>query len=85
MERPSCRTCPYWDNSNDEPGREPKGFCRKRSPRFPPTESLVKAAEDSWGGIWPDTYYFEWCGEHPDFPVWLAARKANQKASTSTQ
>jgi hypothetical protein len=26
------------------------------------------------GGVWPYTSLGDWCGEHPDFPAWVASR-----------
>jgi len=76
----------------DTPARD----CR----RWPPLRSMVDSylgsgrddqidwlLQRGWGGHgkWLQTAEDDWCGEHPDFPEWLAAQEANQNASTSTQ
>lgn len=53
MERPTCRTCPYWDkNINQEGSRDSvqTGACKVKSLALNPRKT-----ED------------DWCGEHPDF------------------
>jgi hypothetical protein len=80
MERPTCKSCLYWDRTGQ--GRS-GGTCR----RCPPTGPLKPYAEPTSGedpahwhpSEWnvPVTYDFEWCGEHPDFPDYIAWRRIN--------
>lgn len=62
-----CGTCPYWDRRSDW-----EGHCRRRAPRpavdIPDNESIAMP-------YWPVTTTDDWCGEHPDFAAYLAARK----------
>jgi hypothetical protein len=86
MDRPTCRTCPYWDREIIDP-RSEAGHCR----RYPPRLILVEIHPEkgrSLGRITdanaeyldltndeqsPQTYSLDWCGEHPDFPTYLAS------------
>lgn len=65
MDRPTCKTCPYFDsyeNGTDE------GECRIGRP-------IIGEVDDKPFGVWPPTYEFEFCGEHPDFPAYIASLK----------
>lgn len=78
-ERPTCGTCPYWEgcgNELDDPDASPEGVCH----RFPavfigPGPKLdgdcSQCCPETWSQPW--TYDRYWCGEHPDFPAYLAA------------
>ena len=90
MDKPTCRTCPFWDLTDahfdlwddDPPGVAPalqralstertvEGECR----RFPRSWQ-GKGVRDEQTTAWPFTADYDWCGEHPDFPAWLASRK----------
>lgn len=76
MERPTCRTCPYWVNG---PKVMDVGECRRGLPRFAATEGQYRDMErtcwSEWAGTWPETNAESWCGEHPDFPAYLASRQ----------
>lgn len=95
-ERPSCRTCPYWDVDNPhfdmldgegkltypelwrralEDGRPIDGQCRRFPRHAAPDDDRHFAVHD-----WPATTDYDWCGEHPDFPAYLAALKAQGEA-----
>ncbi len=87
MERPTCRTCPYWylidandldETTADEfekryPDEEMVGNCQ----RYPPQHSAfyTVATRDDAGfrreQWFPDTRDHEWCGEHPQFPAYI--------------
>jgi hypothetical protein len=107
MERPTCKTCPYWDTQwdaeidaghldqefapdSDMPARD----CR----RWPPTHSALdrfrgigreKQADDLMRrgyadqGEWLQTTGDDWCGEHPDFPAYLASLKSHVTVKAS--
>ncbi len=73
MERPTCVTCPFWDQSdliND--GVNKVGECR-RYPRAwnKPTSRMVSDE-------WPRVAEYDWCGEHPSFPDYLKSLKGWQ-------
>lgn len=80
MERPTCKTCPYFFWYDSEDCEDPSGQCRRHTPRFPSTESMVQEAkgrsDDADSGTWPVLHGSRWCGEHPDFPEYLASLKA---------
>lgn len=65
MDRPTCKTCLYWDDSPFTVGTN-QGICRKRPPN--PARDV-----NMWGG--PRTVGGEWCGEHSDFPEYVKAVK----------
>lgn len=87
MERPTCKTCPYFQNISAD-WVEPEdrvGQCQ----RFPPSRKRKPYDEDRKGlppmfspcdwpemkGVQgPDSDTF-WCGEHPDFPEYLRQQK----------
>lgn len=74
MERPTCKTCPYWILMGKDDDDDEFGECRHTPP------DLVQA--DAWDDYlnckWPRTYVFNWCGEHPDFPAYIAATRKRQ-------
>ena len=77
MDRPTCSTCVYWQEIRPD---DPVGHCRIRAPIFfehqvYPRDAIL--SEDHYG-MHPATPYRFWCGEHPDFPAYIAARKAKQ-------
>jgi len=63
-ERPTCATCPYWAGPEDAHGG--LGSCRPRSPRHLGSQCDDFAIVSS----------IEWCGDHPDFPAYIASRRA---------
>jgi hypothetical protein len=83
MGRPTCKTCPYWEYNHggpDEPDDEAEvGQCHRFPPVFPANEPMVeeamKVVDGFWHGWQPDTMENEWCGEHPDFPAYIASLK----------
>jgi hypothetical protein len=69
MDRPTCSECPFW-----EPFRTPAGLCHRYPPNMVPHDltSKVRIAE------FPEMQPSEWCGEHPDFPAYIASLKASR-------
>ncbi|MFO0901539.1 MAG: hypothetical protein U0939_00985 [Pirellulales bacterium] len=69
MERPTCKTCPYFfcppfnKRGDRSVGINVNGECR-RSPRYHERHSDC------------------WCGKHPDFPEWLESQKKERPAPT---
>lgn len=83
MDRPTCKTCAYFVAHF---GKSARGHCR----RFPPTTinaEIMKHEYDHkkpWGQLipdtmWSETEYDDWCGEHSDFPAYLASLKEQAK------
>lgn len=73
MTRPTCATCPYWDQMpRSDLKHEAQGYCRRNAP--------VVIATGEHGSLYPQTEHpwtnaSLWCGEHPAMPAWLAAAK----------
>lgn len=73
-DRPTCATCPFWRR----PLEHTYGECR----RFPPQSVTAgRRGDNSPLGYTdfdsPRVMAEDWCGEHPDFPAWLAARRSD--------
>jgi hypothetical protein len=74
MDRPTCETCPFWDGP-DEVGT---GICRRHAPTPAKRSTEQDKSEQDKSErfpVWPRTVEDEWCGEHPDFPAWIASAK----------
>jgi hypothetical protein len=71
MERPTCNTCPYFDKipESDE------GQCRRRAP-------APQVSDQDFAPFWPKTDFEDWCGEHPDFPAYIASLKTEPHGMT---
>ena len=73
MDRPTCRTCPYWEiYLASDPQRG--GVCERRPPVIVPISDI----EEGWKTVWPETGAQEGCGEHPDFPAFIASMRRSQ-------
>jgi predicted DNA-binding transcriptional regulator AlpA len=75
MERPTCKTCLYWDHVCDpDDDSRPVGICHRSPPRYTGTmtsgDSSKSVSLDAWDQPW--IAESGWCGEHPDFPAYLA-------------
>ena len=74
MDRPTCATCPYWDNSLFD--NLEHGICRHNSP-----QPLTPRKEDDsvWAVqvLWPIVDRDDWCGRHPAMPIWIASLPAS--------
>ena len=79
MDRPTCLTCPYWNNHDWRYGRNPEDrFDCQRNPPHLPTGSYIAAdraitdeSVSPFDGVWPTTAGTDWCGQHPQFPAYL--------------
>ncbi len=85
MERPTCGTCPYWESEGQSADIDDSdvGYCH----RFPVTPaSLIRVEGTENYSVRcqePQTYDFDWCGEHPDFPAWIEHRRQETAKETS--
>lgn len=61
MDKPTCKTCPYWKHYSEE--TEEIGLCMYN----PPTVTFVDGDDPFWGTNSPTTEHSDWCGKHPDF------------------
>jgi hypothetical protein len=73
MDRPTCKTCPYHlrQEQNDD-----QGTCCRFPPRVPDDYSQQS---DALSMLWPLTFHDAACGEHPDFPAFIAATRRSPK------
>lgn len=66
MDRPTCKTCVFWQAIfNDDTA----GECRINAP--PPKRTLNDLT-------FAQTHGDSWCGEHPEFPAFIAATRKPQ-------
>src|SRR5262245_37725775 len=76
MEKPCCRTCPYWAGSERNINDLDKDECRRYPPdiggRHLPPDHDAPIGQDAF----PCTTGGMFCGEHPDFPAWLREQHA---------
>lgn len=69
MERPTCGTCPYFNNWGADIDLS-DGECRRNAPKTIQTEE----DKDLWVKF-AIMYRHEWCGEHPEFPAYIKSLK----------
>jgi hypothetical protein len=83
MQRPTCKTCPYWLASpeyDDKPATE--GWCERYPPtlmQFAATEKDQSNTAATWAWTQPKTSDAGTCGEHPDFPAYIAWRATQDR------
>jgi hypothetical protein len=73
-DRPTCKTCPYWDNTdggdlNDCRAGRPQSMIDPTWPNNTDSENYRR---------WPETWDDDWCGEHPDFSAWITAQRLDR-------
>jgi len=73
MDQPRCKTCPYWDDT--EPWEHDDGSLINECRRFPRHWQINSERYFGVDSAWPRTHEDDWCGEHPDFPEYLASLK----------
>lgn len=76
MDRPTCKTCPYWDHVEGVRA----GTCRRHAPK---AFTDPDGTEISTFPCWPDTHDVEFCGEHPDFPEYVITFQASKEGRKS--
>jgi hypothetical protein len=79
MDKPTCKTCPYLFRAYMFPNN---GYCHRKPPVpvsivYTDPEGFVKVEFET---RWPDVGDTDYCGEHPDFPAWLADQKPETKS-----
>lgn len=80
MDRPTCKTCPYWDETRTLDaglGSGIRGECRVRAPERPPSRAGVATGDI---GVWPETFGDDWCGSHPDMADYIRSLKGEKTA-----
>jgi hypothetical protein len=70
MKRPSCQTCPYWD--------EKPMVCK----RYAPGRS-VSVADQNARDSHVMTTEDNWCGEHPLFDLWYSSTEQGKELKTA--
>lgn len=76
MDKPTCKTCEYWDAEDDF-----HGLCRRNPPL---TEDGFEFA------FFPKTHHDCWCGQHSHWYKWqmelqaMAVEKRRQEAASCT-
>jgi hypothetical protein len=65
--KPTCASCPYYDTSY---ANGDGSLCRRHAPRWIFGADRYMDGSDDVAMIKPTAF----CGEHPDFPAWLAAQ-----------
>lgn len=72
MDRPTCATCPYWKQDVEEPEI---GECHRHAPlsvMLPIRGEIPDIYQHSDDPTWSVTDEDDWCGDHPQFPQWIA-------------
>ena len=74
MDKPRCKTCPYWDELPPvEESTEEAGVCLRFPPVIPAFEDQADGAV--YQGTQPWTYPTDTCGEHPEFSAYITSMK----------
>lgn len=75
MERPTCKSCPYWrPQGHISRQQADSGLC-KRYPVVYVGNPSEYDADNVGGWAHPIEEDNSWCGEHPDFPAYIASLK----------
>jgi hypothetical protein len=74
MERPTCKTCPYWDCTDSEFATA-SGTCNRYAPM------PIRSGDDPL--VWSTTIDDDFCGEHPSFPAYIASLKPAESSGNS--
>lgn len=75
MERPTCKTCPYFTDHGKD------GTCHRLAPPpihilgMPDMKSVVNRTT-----LWAVVDHEDWCGEHPGFPAYMDSLPAFKAA-----
>lgn len=71
-ERPTCGTCPYWNDAHAKADWREIGACIRNAPS--PNVGVFHEMRDEPDYVmWPMTGSEESCGEHPSFPAYIAS------------
>jgi hypothetical protein len=80
MERPTCKSCVYWDCLKVNDIHE--GICRRNAPRPEFSPEFSRDGDYEVFPVIPKTLAEEWCGEHIDFPAWIEAQRKTDPPAT---
>ena len=82
MDKPTCGTCPYWEQGADKELDIETGDCTRYPPTLVTPDKLSELIEDrEFFTQFPKTYDEQSCGEHPDFPAWIESQRAARKGN----
>lgn len=70
MERPICATCVHFREFGNDPG---EGQCK----RLPP--AVILDVNGVALSVWPEVSDYQGCGEHPDFPAYIASLRGPER------
>jgi hypothetical protein len=77
-ERPTCKTCPYWDQNAIVEIIDPQWSYSVTSSAYPFGQKIAVTGVCKRHAITQGhRTSIDWCGEHPDFPAYLAALRAD--------
>lgn len=79
MDRPTCETCPFFRRLHCDEDQGVDGSCH----RYPPKafgRIVFEEGEYELAGYQPYVSDRDWCGEHPDFPAYIASLRAAANA-----
>lgn len=86
MERPTCGTCPFWERFDGDFDGGIEGECHRQPPVMPGSdiqiEEWLSVDRGVFEGMWPETSGDGWCGEHPDFPEYVASLRPSRTPAT---
>jgi hypothetical protein len=75
MKKPTCETCPWWQDNSERFENDGMGQCRKTIPNPFRYGSIKTDPDIETESYWPICPKGAWCGEHPDFPAYLESLK----------
>lgn len=78
MEKPMCKTCPYHEYDEHATGDH---YCMRHAPSPIQNDEPGDTTFTHWPPIDIET---DWCGEHPNFPAYLASLKPQPEDSGIT-
>ena len=80
MDKPTCETCPYFVRDSDP--ATGFGTCHRHAPQprsgFFQWNDNESDCEETYG-YFASIAFFDFCGEHPDFPAWIESQRKEHK------
>jgi len=81
MDKPTCATCPYFVHYSHDT-KTGFGTCHRHAPR--PRSGFFRWNDDESDceetyGYFAAVTFFNFCGEHPDFPAWIESQRKEHK------
>ena len=80
MDKPTCESCPYFVRDSDP--ATGFGTCHRHAPQprsgFFQWNDNESDCEETYG-YFASIAFFDFCGEHPDFPAWIESQRKEHK------